>query len=96
VIDLQIKQLQQGDERKFAEIRGTMEEKLEKNREELLKGLKSADGTLSMNLKAIADIQRVQLDGMTKQLKELVESNQVAIDRVRSTIARQRSQSRWR
>ena len=86
VIDLQIKQLQQGDERKFAEIRGTMEEKLEKNREELSKGLKSADDTLSMNLKAIADVQRVQLDGMTKQLKELVESNQVAIDRVRSTI----------
>jgi DNA recombination protein RmuC len=86
LIDVQIRQLQQGDERKFAEIRSTMEEKLEKNREELSKGLKSADETLSMNLKAISDVQCVELDGMTKQLKEMTESNQIAMERVRSTI----------
>lgn len=85
-IDLQIKELQQGNERKFEEIRKTVDEKLSDNREELSKGLKSADDTLSMTLKTMAEVQRVQLDGMTKQLKELAESNQVSLDRVRATL----------
>jgi DNA recombination protein RmuC len=86
VIDSQIRALQESNEGKFGEVRNTVEAKLAENRAELSKGLKSADETLSNNLKAIAEVQRVQLDGMTTQLKELADSNQAAIDRVRSTI----------
>lgn len=86
LIDSQIRALQESNEAKFAEMRSTVEAKLAENRAELSTGLKSADETLSNNLKAIAEVQRVQLDAMTKQLKEMADSNQAAIDRVRATI----------
>jgi len=55
-------------------------------REELSGGLRLANETLSKTLASIREVQRAELDGMTKQLKELTESNQTSLDRIRSTM----------
>ncbi len=55
-------------------------------REELSNGLKSGNETLSTMLSSMSALQLGQLDGMTKQLKELGESNQSSLDRIRTTI----------
>lgn len=80
-----LKELQEGNDKKFEEIRLTVDTKLSDNREQLSKGLKSADERLSTTINSMAEMQRVQIDGMTKQLKDLAESNQVSLDRIRST-----------
>lgn len=54
-------------------------------REEVSAGLKSTNETLSETLERLGKVQQKQLEGMAKQLKELIESNQLALDRVRST-----------
>lgn len=54
-------------------------------REEVSGGLKSANDTFSKTLESMGKIQQRQLDGMTKQLKELTDSNQSALDRIRTT-----------
>jgi DNA recombination protein RmuC len=85
-VDSRVKELQEGNEKKFEEIRKTIDERLADNREELSKGLKSTDDRLSMTLKSMGETQSLQLNGMTQQLKELAESNQSSLDRVRTTI----------
>ena len=54
-------------------------------REEVSGGLKSTNEVLSKTLEGMGKIQQAQLEGMTKQLGELTESNQRALDRVRLT-----------
>jgi len=54
-------------------------------RQEVSSSLKVANDTLSKTLDSMATLQRAQLDGMTKQLKELSDSNQGAMDRIRTT-----------
>ena len=54
-------------------------------REEVSGGLKSANDTLSTTLSNMGKLQQTQLEGMTKQLKELSESNQHSLDRIRAT-----------
>ena len=54
-------------------------------REEVSTGLKLANDTVHKTLAAIGKIQQTQLEGMTKQLKELRDSNQGALDRIRTT-----------
>jgi DNA recombination protein RmuC len=54
-------------------------------REEVSAGLRSSGDTLSNALESISKMQQTQLEGMTKQLKELTESNQGALDRIRTT-----------
>ena len=54
-------------------------------REEVAGGLKSTNEVLSQTLESMGKVQQAQLEGMTKQLKELSESNQAALDRVRLT-----------
>lgn len=56
------------------------------SRDELSKGMKVANDTLLATLDQTVALQRTQLDGVTAELKTLVESNQVALDRVRSTV----------
>lgn len=85
-VDSRVKELQEGNEKKFEEIRKTIDERLAANRDELSKGLRSTDNTLSMTLKSMGETQSLQLSGMTKQLKELTEANQSSLDRVRTTI----------
>ena len=54
-------------------------------REEVAGGLKSTNEVLSKTLEGMGKLQHAQLEGMTKQLGELTESNQRALDRVRLT-----------
>lgn len=54
-------------------------------REEVSAGLKSTNETLSRTLENMGQVQQAQLETMTKQLKELNESNQGALDRIRTT-----------
>ena len=54
-------------------------------REEVSGGLKSTNEVLSQTLEGLGKSQQAQLEGMTKQLGELTESNQRALDRVRLT-----------
>ena len=55
------------------------------SREELAKGLASANATLALTLKSMGDVQRGQLDGLSRSLNELSESNQASLDRIRIT-----------
>jgi DNA recombination protein RmuC len=54
-------------------------------REEVSAGLKSTNDTLSKALESIGKVQQTQLEGMTKQLKEITDSNQSTLDRIRTT-----------
>ena len=55
-------------------------------REEVATGMKSTNDTLFKTLESMGTLQQAQLEGMTKQLKELTDSNQGVLDRIRSTI----------
>jgi DNA recombination protein RmuC len=72
--DLRVKELQEGNERKLDAIR-----------REASDGLKSTNDTLSKTLESMSKVQQTQLEGMTKQLKQLTDSNQGALDRIRTT-----------
>lgn len=54
-------------------------------REEVAAGLKSANETLSRTLENMGRLQQGQLEGVTRQLKDLAESNRGALDRIRDT-----------
>ena len=54
-------------------------------REEVSGGLRSTSDTLSKTLESMGKVRQTQLEGMTKQLKELSDSNQGALDRIRTT-----------
>lgn len=56
------------------------------SREELSRGLAAANETLAVTLKSMSEVQRAQLDGLSRSLKELSDSNQVSLDRVRVTV----------
>ncbi|HEJ84207.1 MAG TPA: DNA recombination protein RmuC [Desulfobacteraceae bacterium] len=55
-------------------------------REEVSLGLKSTGETLSHAVESMVQIQYAQLEGMTRQLKEITESNQSGLDRIRTTL----------
>lgn len=55
-------------------------------REEVSAGLRATNDTLSKTLDSMGKIQQIQLEGMTTQLRELSESNQGALERIRSTL----------
>jgi len=54
-------------------------------REEVSGSLKSTNEVLAKTLEGMGKLQQAQLEGMTKQLRELTESNQGALDRIRFT-----------
>src|SRR4030042_1668301 len=54
-------------------------------REEVSNGLKSTNEVLAKTMEGLGKLQQTQLEGMTKQLTELINSNQAALDRVRLT-----------
>ena len=56
------------------------------SREELARGLAAANDSLAVTLKGMNDVQRAQLDGLSRSLKELSESNQASLERVRTTL----------
>jgi DNA recombination protein RmuC len=72
-----------------AELRAAREESATASREartELARGLADANVQLATQLNAVAEVQRAQLDGVSKRLGELTESNQKALDGVRATV----------
>ena len=86
VLEGRVKDLQVSNEAKFGEIRNTLDEKLSHNRQELTDGLSLVDERLSQNLNDIWQVQRIQLDGMSNELKVFAESNQSSLDRIRFTL----------
>jgi DNA recombination protein RmuC len=72
--DSHVKELQDGNERKLGEMR-----------KEVSDGLRSTSDMLSKGLEGMGRTQQIQLEGMTKQLRELTDSNQGALDRIRAT-----------
>ncbi|MDP1760769.1 MAG: DNA recombination protein RmuC [Deltaproteobacteria bacterium] len=54
-------------------------------REEVSGSLKLTNEVLAKTLEGMGKLQQAQLEGMTKQLRELTESNQGALDRIRLT-----------
>jgi DNA recombination protein RmuC len=72
--DSRMTELQEGNEKKVGEMR-----------QEVSEGLKSTSDTLSKTLEGMGKAQQTQLEGMTKQLKDLTDSNQGALDRIRAT-----------
>ncbi|MDH4185984.1 MAG: DNA recombination protein RmuC [Nitrospira sp.] len=55
-------------------------------REELSGGLKSGNETLSTTLSSLGQLQQTQLEGLTKQLKDLTESIYSSLERARSSL----------
>jgi DNA recombination protein RmuC len=55
-------------------------------REEVSASLKSTADMLSKTLEAVGKAQQTDLEGMRRQLKELTESNQGALDRIATTL----------
>lgn len=71
------------------ELRASREEAsraARESREELSGSLRSANETLSASLGAMSEVQRTQLDGVNKQLKELSDSNTAALTQIRTTV----------
>ena len=72
-----------------AELRGAREESAASSREaraELARGLADGNVQLATQLNAVAEMQRTQLDGVSKRLGEMTDSNRKALDGVRATI----------
>lgn len=74
-LDERVGLLQEGNEKRFNEIRAAMAD-----------GLKSAGETISKSTDGMAKAQQEKLEGVANQLKELNAANQGAIDRIRTTL----------
>ena len=72
-----------------AELRSAREESAQAaaaQRDELSRGIAASNETVRLTLAGMAEVQRTQLDGLAKGLRELSESNQASLDRVRLTV----------
>lgn len=56
------------------------------SREELTSSLNAVNTTISANLTALGEVQRSQLDSVSKQLKDVAESNSTSLERIRTTL----------
>lgn len=72
-------------ESRMKELQESNQAKFDVMRKEASESLKSTNDTLSKTLESLGKTQQTQLEGMTKQLKELTDSNQNALDRIRTT-----------
>ena len=86
VLDGRVKDLQVTNEMKFSEIGKILDEKLSLNRQELTEGLSLVNERLSQNLNDLWQVQRIQLDGMSSDLKTFAVSNESSLDRIRFTL----------
>jgi DNA recombination protein RmuC len=91
-LDGRVKDLQEGTEAKLEASRGvldrirdTVDGKLNTVREELAAGLKTHSDALVSSLDRTGTTQVERLDAMTRQVKEVAEGNQAALERIRST-----------
>lgn len=72
-----------------AELRSAREEAARAaaaQRDELARGVAASGETVRLTLAGMAEVQRTQLDALAKGLRELSESNQVSLERVRVTV----------
>ncbi len=92
-LDSRVKDLQEGNEEKLEKmrtvlelIRDTIDQKLHRVREETSAGLQATADASTASLDRMNNTQVAQLEQMTKQLKELCDTNQGALDRIRGTL----------
>jgi DNA recombination protein RmuC len=74
-LDSRIKDLQDGNDRKLAEIRT-----------EIATGLKASTESVTATLGQMSEAQRTLLGEMNKQVKGLTDSNQETLERIRTTV----------
>jgi len=92
-VDARIKDLQEGTEAKLEATRGvldrirdTVDEKLDTVRGDLTVGLKTHSESLVTALDRTGTTQVQRLDAMTKQVKDVAEGNQSALEQIRTTL----------
>ncbi len=72
-----------------AELRSAREESAAAaaaQRSELSRGIAASNETVRLTLTGMAEVQRTQLDGLDKRLRELSESNQASLNVIRQTV----------
>jgi DNA recombination protein RmuC len=91
-LDSRVKDLQESTEGKLEATRGvldkirdTVDGKLDTVQKELASGLKTHSDTLVSTLDRTGKAEQAQLESVTKQVKELTDANQTALDRIRTT-----------
>lgn len=70
----------------FGDIRKTLDERLDHNRQQLADGLTAASESLSLNLNDIWQVQRLQLEDMKVQLSAFSTSNENSLNSIRATL----------
>lgn len=92
-IDSRVKDLQAGNEAKLENVRSvlemirdTVDQKLNRLREEVAAGLQAHSDASTSTLDRMINTQLTQLQQMTRQLKELSETTQGTLDRIRGTL----------
>jgi DNA recombination protein RmuC len=73
-LDERVQAMQEGNEKRLTEMRA-----------ELAAGLKSSSEALGTVLEGMGKAQQTQLESVAKQVKELVETNQSSLERMRTT-----------
>ena len=68
------------------DLQGGNEKNLEDMRKDTSEGLRLINEALEKSLAAMSSLQKTQLDGMTRQLKEQTDSNNSSLDRIRGTL----------
>jgi DNA recombination protein RmuC len=81
----QVKEVADGSQISLERIRETVDGKLDTVQRQLASGLTAHSEALVTSLDRTGTNQVERLDAMTKQVKDLAESNQSALDRIRST-----------
>ena len=92
-IGARIKELEDGSEAKLDatrtvldRIRDTVDGKLDTVQKELAAGLKTHSDALATSLDRTGSTQVERLDAMTKQVKEVADGSQIALDHIRETV----------
>lgn len=83
---VRIEQLQLSNEQQIDQVRRTLDEKLERSRQEIANGWTLASGKLSDTLNDLWQVQRLQLNDMNEQLKTYADANLRSLDGIRITL----------
>jgi DNA recombination protein RmuC len=85
-ITARIQQLEVTNEQQIYQVRRTLDERLERNGQELADGWTAASDKLSMTLNDLWQVQHIQLNGMNEQLKTYADTNQQSLEGIRQTL----------
>ena len=75
----------EGMTKQISDLQESNQRKLDAIRKENSEGLKSSNESITATLEGLKKNQKEQLDGLAQQLKDLAESNQSSLDRIRNT-----------